>query len=120
MSIPEKSRKAVMARSDGRCEICGDQGTNTHHRRPRGMGGSKNPDTNLPANLLRVCGSGNVSGCHGWLESHRHAAFDLGHLVHQGHDPSRVPVWLHGRGFVLLDNRGGAQQCDPPQTGVAS
>lgn len=118
MSIPERSRKAVITRSVNRCEVCGAPGTNTHHRRPRGLGGSKDPATNLPGNLLRVCGSG-TTGCHHEIESHRAQSYALGLLVHQGHDPSRVPVRLLD-GWFYLDNRGGVTPCDPPDVGSAA
>jgi 5-methylcytosine-specific restriction protein A len=120
VTIPERSRKAVLARSGNRCELCGRPATNTHHRRPRGGGGSKDPATNLPANLLRLCGSGTV-GCHALIESRRTWAYDLGLLVHQGQDPSRVPVRFNAS-WVLLDNRGGMTPCAPPsdQTGDAA
>lgn len=119
MSIPEKSRNAVMVRSnEGLCEVCGAQGTNTHHRRPRGLGGSKDPATNLPSNLVRLCGSG-ITGCHGWIESNRAHAYHLGLLVHLGHDPAAVPVMLRAHGWVLLNNDGSVTPVNNPHEEVA-
>lgn len=69
------------------------------------MGGDPRPDTDLPANLVALCGSG-TTGCHGWVESHRDAARALGLLVRADRMPCRVAlVTWYGR--VLLDNVGG-------------
>jgi 5-methylcytosine-specific restriction protein A len=60
------------------------------------MGGSSDPATNSPVNLVLLC-----RGCHRWVESHRSAARLAGWLVWQGQDPAVVvvllpagPVWL--------------------------
>ena len=51
------------------CAICGRPASNAHHVIQKGMGGvSKETDKRIPR--IRLCGSGNASGCHG--------------LVHQG------------------------------------
>ena len=95
------------------CERCGRApGTNAHHRRPRGAGGTKRPDTNLPSNLLWLCGSG-TTGCHGWVESHREEAYEHGWLVRQSASPREVPVRIHDRGLVVLDDIGGMTQALP-------
>lgn len=98
----------------GRCARCGRAGAfgalplNTHHRRPRGMGGTKRGDANGLANLLTLCGSG-TTGCHGWVESHRAEARAAGLLVSLHADPQDVPVQTW-RGLLLLDNAGGEYQ----------
>lgn len=102
---PSKAtRKAVLDRAEGCCEVCGVElyvhgrwvdAHSVHHRRPRGMGGDPRPNTNSPANLLLVCGSG-ITGCHGLLESMRRHALENGWLVHTAvPDPAAVSVWLH-------------------------
>lgn len=106
--LSAKLRAAVLDRDGHRCVRCGialDQAWtySIHHRTPRGMGGSKRANT-MP-NLITLCGSG-VTLCHGWIESHRDAARDLGYLVRRGHDPATTPVLIAGRGLVLLDDRG--------------
>lgn len=107
-----KSRDVVTARAQGRCERCGassSQFWSVHHRRPRGMGGSKRPEVNGPANLILLCGSG-TTGCHGWVEANRAEAYNLGLLVRSGMNPGDVPVELrHGRVLLLAD--GGMQPC---------
>ncbi len=99
MRVPQKSLDIIRERSAGRCEVCGGRGTNTHHRAGRGMGGSKDPRLGLPSNLLRVCGSG-TTACHGWVTEHPAVAYDLGLLVHRGHNPAEVPVQLFVPGIL--------------------
>ena len=75
-----KARAEVIERSGGRCEaavegVCKVQGTNAHHKRMSGQGG-----TDDPSNLLWVCGSG-TTGCHGWIHANPEAATALGLLV---------------------------------------
>ena len=110
--MPQASVDLVHHRSRQRCERCGTASAtrwSLHHRKPRGMGGTKDPMINSPANLLLLCGSG-TEGCHGWVETHRAEAYDSGLLVHRGDDPASVPVKLM-RGLVLLGDGGGVQPC---------
>lgn len=73
------------------------------------MGGTKRADANRPANLLVLCGSG-VTGCHGWVESHRDEARELGLLLWQSQSPELVPVALSvARGEVFLRDDGSWQ-----------
>lgn len=98
-------RARVMARSGGFCEArisgCWDEASQLHHRRARGMGGSKDPRTGGAANAAAVC-----LPCHDHLERHRTEARGLGWLVRQGADPAQVPVYRY-RQWVLLDDQGG-------------
>ena len=55
-------------------------GWSAHHRKPRGSGGTSNPAIASITNLLVLCGSG-TTGCHGWVESHRAKAEEIGYLV---------------------------------------
>ncbi|WP_300680716.1 hypothetical protein [Nocardioides sp.] len=112
-------RLLVKARAEGRCERCAtrvlsldDQARtwpvypySIHHRIPRGMGGTSRPELNQPGNLVLLCGTG-VDGCHGWIESHRHAAAEAGWLLPTSTaDPTTVPVVLwHGRPVYLLND----------------
>lgn len=102
-SVLVKAR--VMARSGGFCEVrtqhCWDEGSQTHHRRARGMGGSRDPRTGGAANALTVC-----LPCHDHLEKNRTEARENGWLVRQGTDPATVPVYRYRR-WVLLDDQGG-------------
>lgn len=61
-------KRAVRARDHDRCRVCGRPGASVHELDPKGMGGSRTA-VNLH-NSLVVCGTDNVTGCHGRL--HRH------------------------------------------------
>lgn len=94
----------VLERAQWSCENCcvglGDRrgvDYQLHHRRPRRMGGSQLPDTNLASNLLLFCLS-----CHELAESHRSAAYEAGWLVRQNADPAAVPVLIGASRWVLL------------------
>jgi hypothetical protein len=110
--LPQGTVAAVMNRASQGCERCGSNRSefwSMHHRRPRGMGGSKRPEVNAPSNILMLCGSG-TTGCHGWVESNREEAYELGLLVHMWQKPVEVPVTLW-HGTFLLNDDGGLQPC---------
>lgn len=118
----EEIGRALLVRSAGRCEIrspaClggryGDISSlpsfkvSRHHRRPRGMGGTKRADVHSLAALLLTCGDG-TTGCHGYAERERDWARDRGILVPNvgtgdAVDPAAVPLVLHSGRRVLLD-----------------
>lgn len=104
-------RELVLARANGQCERCGVDADNLqlHHRRPRGMGGSRRKDTNLASNSLALC-----PPCHCAIESDRELSLWAGWLVRQGRDPAVMPVFRQGR-WVLLDDHG----CIIPTKGTA-
>ena len=82
--VPSGVRAAVLLRDGPYCARCArstwDYPASVHHRRPRGMGGTRDPRSSDPRNLVSVCGSG-VTGCHGWIESHRDQARAAGWLL---------------------------------------
>ena len=97
-----KLRELVYTRAAGKCERCGTPGQmQYHHRRPRGMGGTRRTDTAGAANALLLHPS-----CHEWVERNRAAALDQGFLVTQQHDPAAIPVRLWN-GWCLLTPDGG-------------
>lgn len=114
-------RLVVVARAGGLCEVCGrqlawiDQGDVTftsdysiHHRQPRGMGGSRQPDVNAASSLLLVCGTATTpDGCHQLIESQRALAYTNGWLVRRPTDPATVPVLIHPgvRVYLTADGR---------------
>lgn len=103
--VKPKDRAIVLERACGLCEVCGERAaSNVHHRRARGMGGTRKA-IHSPAWLLAVCGLGNVTGCHGRIESNRTEALEAGWLLGPRDEPSR-PVRLH-MGTVVLDDAGG-------------
>ena len=82
--------------------------TNLHHRRRRRI--DHDGLTHSPANLVTLCGMGNVTGCHGWVHKNPTAARALGLTLRPDQDPRREPVKYLSRGvvqLVLLDAKGG-------------
>jgi hypothetical protein len=113
---------ALTTRSGNRCEIrspwClgGKHGdlsklprhrVSFHHRRPRGMGGTRRADVHSLSALVLTCGDG-TQGCHGYAESYREWARDeRGLLVPNigtgdAIDPAVVPLVLASGRRVLL------------------
>ena len=100
-SFSPRVRAIISDRADRYCERCGgDIGTQIHHRRPRGRGGTKRPETNQASNGLLLC-----ARCHSKIESHRTEAYEYGWLVRQHEEPRDIPVLYRGT-LVLLDDLG--------------
>lgn len=95
------TREIVKSRSGGRCELCGSrlEVAHFHHRRPRGMGGSRSNATGAASNCLVL-----HSGCHADIESNRQRALDNGWLVSQWKDPATIPVKRWDGLFLLADD----------------
>lgn len=98
----------VIARAGGLCEAefveeCNGQAEQMHHRRPRGMGGTRRRDANSPAGILHIC-----LPCHNAIESFRGVARERGFLISQHNvaPASHIGVWRRGE-LVLLDDLGG-------------
>lgn len=103
---------AVLERACYCCEVCGtpcadQRGTDwsLHHRRPRGMGGTRWSGINLPSNLLLVCGSGTTL-CHGVIENYRAGAVAAGWLVLSRTDPATVAVLITRDRWCYLTDDG--------------
>lgn len=88
---------------DGGCIHCGEtEAVAPHHRRNRGMGGSKLLDA--PSNIVVIC-----SVINGLLESDTYWARkgrDWGWKLTAGQDPATTPVWVpvEGAWFTFDDN----------------
>ncbi len=103
--ITTKDREIIRERSGGVCELCRSRpATNMHHRRPRGMGGTKQK-IHTPAWILDTCGSG-IHGCHGLIESYRNIAYTNGWLLRAHQHPATTPAWLFRSMFVILTDKG--------------
>jgi hypothetical protein len=106
------TRQLVLERDDWSCFCCGTpiigRDYSLQHRDSRGMGGSKNPLKNSPANLITLLGSATTE-CHGRVEG-RHAADNVvGYWLKTGQIPADTPV-LHWRlGPVLLGHDGSVE-----------
>lgn len=104
------TRETVKARSGGRCEIgavgCLGTASNIHHRLPTRMGGSSNPALGTAANALHVCGMGNASGCHRFVDEFSTIAEWAGWKLPAGSDPASVPVRYRCRTWRWLTEDG--------------
>lgn len=95
----------VHNRSAWVCELCGlSRAAEHHHRRPRGQGSTKRPDSSTAAACLHVC-----RPCHRLAEHERNLATTCGWLVSQYDSPVSVPVVYRGR-RVVLDDLGNIQE----------
>ena len=107
MKFSQQTREVIYQRAGRCCERCpkSAEGGSIHHRRPRGMGGTKDPAAGGGPNGVLLCGSG-TTGCHGEVESNRVQAIADGWLVPQGVDPATVPIRHRTLGRVWLDDDG--------------
>jgi hypothetical protein len=103
--IPRANRQIVQGRAFGRCErcltatLCGD----LHHRRPKGLGGSKAADRHDVGNLVYVCRS-----CHAWCHGNPTDAAETGFIVPRssGTHFTAVPITNLVGQTRFLDNEG--------------
>ena len=111
---PDESAR-IIRRDQTRCAWCGNgvrgrRGVDwsIHHRRARGMGGSRVAWVNEAANGVVVCGNG-TQGCHSEIESQKALAIELGFTVGATwrFASNEVPIKHAVLGWVLLDNDGG-------------
>lgn len=116
---PSEATVKLVGERDGWCCVrCGaacrgQRGVDwsVQHRRARGMGGSRRPDTNQPQNLILLCGSA-TTGCHGYVEAEREIARGCGWAIGQSENPLLIAVAHAKYGPVRLDAFGGYAQCE--------
>lgn len=102
-AIPTKSRKLVEERSGGRCERCGMNGSDLHHRQRRRDGGHG------AGNLVRLCRTD-----HDWVHANPEPAKARGFIIDPWvADPTTVPIRTYSE-WVLFDNDGGQEFIQPP------
>ena len=119
LKVSDETRFTVLGRNGYKCEKCGEDflwGVSVHHRRPRMMGGSKNELLHQPANLIALCGSG-TTGCHGWVESHRDKARELGYLIMKVESAQDIPFRDNSGKWWKIDNLGQREQFDIREEG---
>jgi len=96
-------KQTALVRDNGRCLLCGaTEPLDVHHRRARGMGGTRVRDR--LANVATLC-----RRCHDRIEAHPEQARALGYRLDAGDDPLAVAIWartLMGTGWTLLDDDG--------------
>lgn len=103
--FPPGVRELVSARSRDICEVqhlChGDQATEIHHRRGRGMGSTRRPETNQAANALHLCSSDHL-----FITDYPGFALKKGWTVRQSHSPLTTPLLYRDGSWRILDNEG--------------
>ena len=101
--FPIAVRATAAERSGGVCEVqivcAGDPGQHHHHRRARGMGSTRRPETNHAANDLHSC-----AACHHYIETHPAEALRMGWRVPQHATPCDVPVFRRWVWVRLCDD----------------
>lgn len=113
--FPPATLALIEARSNGLCEVglsgCAGGAVEVQHRRARGAGGSRRPETNAASNGLGVCRS-----CHAHIEGNLEVARVRGWSVRQSvGQPGLVPVLRLGV-YVLLDDEGGWVEVEGPSS----
>lgn len=111
---------------DGRlCVRCGRPASNRHHREPIGAGGTSGARAERIHGaewLLTLCGEGNTSGCHKWVDDQRQEALRHGYVISRNGlvaDAARRPV-LTVVGWRLFPAGGGKPvPCPEPPEGDA-
>ena len=103
--IPRPNRQLVQGRAFGRCERClkPTLSGHHHHRRPKGLGGSRLPDRHDVANLVWLCPED-----HRWAHANPRAAAESGFIVPRssGRHPLEVPITNLAGETKWLDNEG--------------
>jgi 5-methylcytosine-specific restriction enzyme A len=80
-------RKIILTRDEGLCLRCGLEATDVHHRKVKGMGGTKDEKVAYGyANLISVC-----RYCHNWIHANPSIAYKYGFLVHSW-DSERIMI----------------------------
>lgn len=104
-------RIAVAVRFEQRCARCGEhagglRGGEVHHRVPRRMGGTRDPRSSDPRNLVLLC-----QPCHEWIERNRAEALTGGWLLHTyaGLDDAMFPL---DRTILFIDAIGSVHRYD--------
>lgn len=98
-------RRAVVERSNGLCEKCGQQrGAEAHHRKNRSQGGKWEI-----SNILLLC-----RDCHLWVTINPEAAHKSGWAVKSHENTEKVAVLIIGQWMYLKDNST-VEWADPPK-----
>jgi len=113
-AFTEKDRELIRQRADNRCEVCGARMLTygqIHHRRPRGMGGTRKREASSLSNALYV-----HADCHARIESNRKRAAHLGWLVGWGRQIESAEVRLWDGWFYLTPEGTRLPVSAPPST----
>jgi 5-methylcytosine-specific restriction protein A len=101
-------KKQIFDRDDWKCVRCLGAANDVHHRKLRGMGGSKL--LNTPSNLISLCRK-----CHNWTHAHPADSYNAGYLVHSWDNPETIFI-ITKPGLLTLREDGTFTlqgSCDP-------
>lgn len=102
MALTATEHAAVVARDGGVCARCpAAAGADVHHRKARGMGGTRDPRSSDPRNVVTLC-----RACHDGIESNRTKALATGWLLRSYDDLDEPLVALDGRRIHLAADGG--------------
>jgi 5-methylcytosine-specific restriction endonuclease McrA len=88
----ETARKNALERDNGFCRRCPARATDVHHRKAKGMGGTRNEETGFGlANLVSLCRK-----CHHHVHTHPRESYEFGWMVHSWSDPADIPAGEQG------------------------
>lgn len=101
-SFTDMVKRLIRFRAANRCEVCGigvGEGAQYHHRRPRRMGGTSDPQAGQASNGMYL-----HAGCHRKVEENRLRSLGYGWLLPSEADPSKSPVVIVGAWRLLSDD----------------
>jgi 5-methylcytosine-specific restriction endonuclease McrA len=103
-----KARKLVLARDCEKCLRCLGEATDVHHRKPKGMGGTSDPEVAFGlANLVSLCRE-----CHNGIHGAPAQSYLSGYLVHSWDDPASTPLLVKpGSVYMWLRPDGSFERC---------
>lgn len=85
-----RAKHLISERDRDECLVCGTEATDIHHRMPKGMGGTSDPDRNYGlANLVSLCRKD-----HDHVHANPEESYANGLLVHSWDDPVKCPLIL--------------------------
>lgn len=109
----QKQFQIYLKRDDG-CVHCGEtEAVSPHHRRNRGMGGSKERD--VPSNIIVIC-----SWLNNAMESDdvvANLARHYGWKLRAGDVPRETPIWHYRGEYRILDDDYGFVVTSEPEDG---
>ncbi|MGB3414061.1 MAG: HNH endonuclease [Microbacteriaceae bacterium] len=104
-SFGKAVKDLIYSRDQGKCSRCGAVAEfEYHHRKPRQMGGTSNPEIGQASNGVLLC-----QECHRAVEARPFLGKLTGFLI-SGNGiakPTEVPIFHALFGWVLLDDSGG-------------
>lgn len=102
LDAPAATKAEIRVLKCRACRLCGEtQAIQPHHLVPRGMGGTIGGEW-VEANIVGLCGHGNVDGCHGLVEKHDP---DACHVLRTLLEPHEVRYIVEKKGQAWLDKR---------------